>query len=186
MTKKVTTMLLSLACALLVPVTSFAQGITIPERIEKLSEKAKESVNVTLDGPLLQLAGAFLNSGNTDERAAKEIISKLRGIHVRNFEFEKDGEFSDADLDPIRSQLKSPPWARVVDSREGGEHTQIFVRQDADTLGGIVILSAERRELSIVSIDGPINLRQLSNLSGKFGIPSVAPVAPASGGAKDK
>jgi hypothetical protein len=165
--------ILVMACALLVPAAALAQTLTIPERIESLSAKAKESVNITLDGPLLQLAGQFLNSGNGDERAAKEIVSKLRGIHVRTFEFAKEGEYSDADLDAIRAQLKSPAWARVVDSREHGEHTQIFVKRENNTLGGVVILSAERLELSIVTIDGPIDLKQLSTLGGKFGIPSV-------------
>ncbi|HUK33526.1 MAG TPA: DUF4252 domain-containing protein [Vicinamibacterales bacterium] len=165
--------LLTLACALLVPAAPFAQTFTIPDRIEKLSAKAKESVNVTLDGPLLQLAGQFLNSGKDNERSAKEIVSKLRGIHVRSFEFAKEGEYTEADLEAIRSQLKSPAWTRVVDSREEGEHSQIFVKQENGMLGGVVILAAERMELSIVSIDGPIDLKQLSNLAGKFGIPSV-------------
>lgn len=164
---------LTAACALLVPAAALAQAFTIPERIESLSAKAKESVNITLDGPLLQLAGQFLNSGNSDERAAKEIVSKLRGIHVRHFEFAREGEFSDADLDALRAQLRSPAWARVVDSREQGEHTQIFVRQENNTLGGLVILATERTELSIVSIDGQIDLKQLSTLGGKFGIPNV-------------
>jgi len=169
-----TKIFLTAACALLIPMAAPAQTLTIPERIENLSAKAKESVNITLDGPLLQLAGQFLNSGNSDERAAKEIVSKLRGIHVRSFEFAREGAYTDADLDAIRSQLKSPAWARVVDSREdSGEHTQIFVKLENNTLGGVVILSAERTELSIVSIDGAIDLKQLSTLGGKFGIPYI-------------
>ena len=168
-----TKIFLTAACALLVPAAALAQTFTIPERIERLSAKAKESMNITLDGPLLQLAGQFLNSGDSDERAAKEIVSKLRGIHVRNFEFAREGEYSDADLDAIHSQLKPPAWTRVIDSREEGEHTEVFVKQENNMLGGIVILAAERTELSIVSIDGPINLKQLSTLGGKFGIPNV-------------
>jgi hypothetical protein len=168
---------LTAACALLIPATAPAQTLTIPERIENLSAKAKESVNITLDGPLLQLAGQFLNSGNGDEQAAKEIVSKLRGIHVRSFEFDREGAYTDADLDAIRSQLKSPAWTRVVDSREqDGEHAQIFVKLENGTLAGVVILSAERTELSIVSIDGAIDLKQLWRLGGKFGIPVVPPL----------
>jgi len=180
--KKIT---FALACAVLVlPGSAFAQGFTIPERIEQLSAKARESVNVTLDGPLLQLAGQFLNSKDKDQAAAKNIVSKLKGIHVRNFEFDKDGQYSDADLDAIRAQLTPPLWTRIVDSKEKNEHTQIFIKQDKGGLGGIVILSAESRELSIVSIDGPIDLKQLSSLGGSFGIPNVS-AAPAAGPAKD-
>src|SRR6185436_13972865 len=142
MTKRMTTVALAVACAVLWPAGAFAQVFTIPDRIEKLSEKAKESTNITLDGALLKLASAFLNSNDKDQRAAKEIVGKLKSIHVRNFEFERDNEYSDADLDPIRSQLKSPGWSRIVEQRERNEHTQIFVKIDKEKVGGLVILSA--------------------------------------------
>jgi hypothetical protein len=166
---------------LLVSATASAQTFTIPDRIEKLAAKARETVNITLDGPLLQLAGAFLNSSKSDERAAKDVISKLKGIHVRTFEFDNEGEYSDSDLDAIRAQLKSPAWSRVVEARERDEHTQIFVKQDKNELGGLVILSAERKQLSIVIIDGAIDLKRLSMLEGNFGIPNI----PATGTSKD-
>jgi len=159
------------ACVLLVSAAASAQTFTIPERIERLAAKARDAVNITLDGPLLQLASQFLNSSNSDERVAKDVISKLKSIHVRTFEFDRDGEYSDSDLDAIRAQLKGPTWARVLESKEPGERTQIFVKQDRNELGGLVILAAERRELSIVIIDGAIDLKRLSALSGNFGIP---------------
>jgi hypothetical protein len=164
---------LSFACALIVPAPLFSQTFTLPDRIERLSARAKGTVNVTLDGALLQLAGQFLDSSDSDERVAKEIISKLRGIHVRNFAFAREGEYTDADLNEVRAQLKSPAWTRVIDSRDENDHMQIFLRAENSTLGGVVILAAEPLQLSIVSIDGAIDLKQLSRLSGKFGIPSV-------------
>jgi len=166
---------------LLVSATASAQTFTIPDRIEKLAAKARESVNITLDGPLLQLASQFLNSGKSDERAVKEVVSKLKAIHVRTFEFDREGEYSDSDLDAIRAQLKSPSWSRIVEARERDEHTQIFIKQDKNELGGLVILSAERKQLSIVIIDGAIDLKRLSMLEGNFGIPNI----PAAGTSKD-
>ena len=166
-------MMLAAVCVLLVSATASAQTFTIPDRIEKLAGRARESVNITLDGALLQLAGQFLDSGKGDERAVKEVVSKLKGIHVRTFEFDKDGEFSDSDLDAIRAQLKSPGWARLIEAKDDGEHTQVFVKQDKNELGGLVILSSQRRELSIVIIDGAIDLKRLSTLRGNFGIPNV-------------
>jgi len=167
--------LAGLACALLSAHGAAAQTLTIPDRIEKLAERAKGSQNITLDGALLKLASAFLNSNDRDQKLAKDLIANIKGIHVRNFEFEKDGEFSDRDLDPLRDQLKPPAWSRMVESRENGEHQQIFVRTDNDKIAGLVVLSAERRELSIVIIDGAIDLKQLSSLGGNFGIPKDLP-----------
>ena len=58
-----------------------------------------------------------------------------------------------------------------MESREvGGEHTQVFVKQEKGELGGLVILSAQLRDLSIVIIDGAIDLKRLSMLGGNFGI----------------
>ena len=179
------TIMLGAACAVLTWAAASAvsaQSFTIPERIEKLSAKAKESTNISLDGPLLKLASMFLNAKDKDQATAKNIISKLKGIHVRTFEFENEGMYSEADLDSLRSLLKSPPWSRVVDSKEKREHTQIFVRQDKGDISGIVIIDAEARELNIVSIDGAIDLSKLSSLGGNFGIPADLPKV---GGAKD-
>lgn len=173
-----TKMMCGAGCALLLLASAAsAQTFTVPERIEKLSAKASESTNITLDGPMLQLAGMFLNGKDKDQSVAKNIVSKLKGIHVRSFEFERDGQYSEADLDALRVQLKSPEWTRVVDSKEKNEHTQIFLKQEKNALGGVVIIAAEARELSIISIDGPIDLKQLSSLGGSFGIPNDLPRA---------
>src|SRR5437763_381736 len=87
-------------------------------------------------GRVLQRAAAFLNSTDKDQKAAKDIVSKLKSIHVRNFEFDKDGEYSDSDLDAIRAQMKSPVWTRIVEQKDAGEHTQIFLKQDKGQLAG--------------------------------------------------
>lgn len=159
----------------LAPSAAPAQTIAIPDRVEKLSAKATENVNVTLDGPMLQLAGRFMTGKNGNEQTVKDIVSKLKGIRVRNFQFDKDDQYSDRDLDAIRAQLKAPAWSRIVDANEKDGHTQVFVKQDKGQLGGLVILSAEKRELTIVNIDGTIDLDQLSHLGGSFGIPSGLP-----------
>ena len=174
-----------LALTLLFSGSGIAQDITIPDRIEKLSAKAKETVNVTLDGPLLQLAGQFLSSKDADEQQAKNVVSKLKGIHVRSFEFAKEGEYSEADVAAFRAQLRSPAWSRIVETRskEDREHVEIYVKQDKNKAGGLVIISSEPKELTIVSIDGSIDINQLASLGGQFGIPKIETSAakPATG-----
>ena len=146
-----------------------AQSFQIPDRIEQLAPKARESVNITLDGPLLQLASQFMGA---NEQEIKQLVSNLRAVHVRSFEFDREGQFSDADVESVRVQLRTG-WSRIIDTREEGEHVEIYVKRDKEQLGGVVILSAERRELAIVHIDGPINLKQLSLLGGHLGIPVI-------------
>jgi hypothetical protein len=185
------------ALTLLVSSNGLGQTLQIPEQIERLGPKARETVNITLDGSLLQLASQFMSSTDKDQAKIKNIISKLKAIQVRTFEFDKEAQYSDADLAPIRNQLRSPGWSRIVESRNDGEHVEIFVKQDKDKMGGLVILSAERKELAIVIIDGSIDLRELSSLGGQFGIPTgIVPgstpnpapeprPAPSGGGKKD-
>lgn len=155
------------ALTLLVSANAFAQSFQIPDRIEQLGPRARESVNITLDGPLLQLASQFMGA---EEQQIKQVISNLKAIHVRTFEFDRDGQFSDADVEALRAQVRTG-WSRIVDAREEGEHVEIYVKYDKSQLGGLVLLATERKQLSIVHIDGPIDLKQLSLLSGHLGIP---------------
>jgi len=61
-------------------------------------------------------------------------------------------------------------------SKEDGEHVEIFVKQDHDMPAGLVIISAVPKGLTIVSIDGMIDLKQLASLGGQFGIPKIGGV----------
>jgi hypothetical protein len=156
------------ALTLLVSSSGNAQTFQIPDRIEQLGAKARESVNITLDGPLLQLAGQFMGA---NEQEIKQLVSNLKAIHVRTFEFDKRGEFSEADIDPVRVQLRSG-WSRIIDTRETDERVEVYVKRDKEQLGGLVIIAVEPKELAIIHIDGPIDLRQLSLLGGRLGIPA--------------
>ena len=84
------------------------------EHLNKLAAKADQVVEVTLDERLLQLAAKFLSKENPTEAKVKEIVSGLKGVYVRVFEFEKPGEYSLADIETIRSQLRAPGWQKIV------------------------------------------------------------------------
>jgi hypothetical protein len=150
-----------------------AQDITIPVNIEKLASKAVDTVNVTVDGALLQLAGKFLSQEDPEQKAVKSLIGGLKGIYVRSFEFAKPGEYVPADLEALRSQLKAPAWARMVNVRStrGGENVDVFLKMDGEKIAGLVVIAGEAIRLTIVNIVGSIDLEQLASLSGNFGIP---------------
>ena len=129
------------------------------DQIEKLAASAKETGNITRDGPLLQLAGQGLNSKNADDQRVKNIIARVKAIHVRTFEFDRAGEYSEGDVAAYRSQLRSPAWSRIVDTvnREDREHVEVFVKQEKGQVAGVAIIAAEPKELTIVNIDGTID-----------------------------
>jgi hypothetical protein len=152
-----------------------AQDVKLPPSIEKLSAKASEVVDITLDNDMLRLASRFFSGKDPDEAKIKTLVGGLKGIYVRSFEFEKEGEYSPGDLDAIRSQLRGPGWSRMVGviSKKGGGNCEIYMKLEGDRAGGIVILAAEPKELTVVNIVGNIDLNELSELGGHFGVPQI-------------
>jgi hypothetical protein len=137
-----------------------------------LGDKAREVVDVTLDGTMLRLASKFLSNSDPDERAARDVVAKLEGIYVRSYEFDHEGEYDRAVVDRLRSQLGAS-WKKIVTVRERKENTEIYIETRGDQPVGLLIISAEPRELTVVNIVGPIDVEKLGVLEGNFGVPHV-------------
>lgn len=156
---------------LLIALPLSAQQINID--LPGLADRASEVTDVTLDGPMLRLASKFLSNGDPDERAAKDMVQKLQGIYVRAYEFDKDGEYDRSAVDSIRRQLGAG-WQKIVNVRsKTKENVEIYTTSRGDMITGLVVISAEPRELTIVNIVGPIDLDKLSGIEGQFGIPKL-------------
>ena len=56
------------------------------------------------------------------------------------------------------------PWARIVGVREKGELTEIYLSNERNENGGLVVISAEADELTIVNIVGRVDLASLAAL----------------------
>jgi hypothetical protein len=146
--------------------------------LEHLAAKAKNTVDVSMNRDMLQFAGRFLSGKDPDEAKAKTLISGLEGIYIKSFEFDVDGPWSQADLDQVRNQLKSPEWGRIVGIRSAGENenVEIWVRNESGKVSGVAILATDPREFTVVNIVGNIALESLADLGGQFGIPKLQPV----------
>jgi len=169
-----------IAAALIMIFTAFAASPAYGQNarlqidhLDRLASTAAETVDVTIDSSLLQVASKFLSSKKADEARIKELIAGLKGVYVKSFQFDNEGEYTEADVDMIRSQLRAPGWTRIVDvkSRRSGENVEVYTMIEADNVAGLAIIAAERRELTIVNIVGPIDLEKLADLEGQFGIP---------------
>ena len=151
------------------------QELKLPANLDRLAAKASEVVDVTMDANLLQLASRFLSDKDADDAKVKKLIAGLKGIYVRSFEFEKAGEYQESDVEPIRAQLHTPAWSRIVGVRsvKSGENSEVYIKTENKKIGGLAILVTEPKQLTIVSIEGTIDPDQLSELGGHFGIPKV-------------
>jgi ribosomal protein L17 len=155
-------------------VAAHAQRLQI-DNLSKLEAKAAEVVDVTIDEKMLRLASKFLSAKDPEQAKVREIIAGLKGVYVKVFEFDKDGEYSKEDVESVRSQLRAPGWTRIVNvvSRRGGDNVEVAVMTEGEKITGLAIIAAEPNELAVVNIVGPIDLEKLSELEGNFGIPKL-------------
>ena len=143
-------------------------------QLDHLGAKASETVDVNIDERLMQITGKFLSGKEPDEVKIKELINGLKGIYVKRFEFERDGDYSQADLESIRSQLRNPAWSKIlnVTSKKEGS-IEVYLMTNASQVGGLVVVATDLKELTIVNIVGPVDLEKLSQLEGQFGVPDL-------------
>ena len=128
----------------------FAWGQKLELKLDHLKAKAAESAEVDLNGSALELA---LKSGlhnlvkpakelNTEQ--IKQALVGLKGVYVRNFEFAKTGEYSDADVESVLKQVRDDSaWARLIRVKEKEELVEIYLMSKGDQVGGLLVLVAE-------------------------------------------
>jgi hypothetical protein len=142
--------------------------------LDHLASKASDTVDLSLNTSLLNFAGKFLNGKDPDEAKVKKLIVGITGIYIKSFEFKQDGAYVPADLDRVRSQLKSPEWSRIVGVKsEGSEHIEVWARSENGKISGIAILASEPRQLTVANIVGNVDLESLADLGGHFGLPEL-------------
>ena len=177
------------AVALIAAPAAWAQSAKLNlSYLGTLADRADEVVDVTLDGATLRFAEKFMEA-DEDEKDDPEffqLIKKLSGIYVKSFEFSKPGEYSEADVEAIRAQLRGSAWTKFVNvqSRRDRERDEIYLMTDPSGKInlGLAILVAEPRELTVVNIVGPIDVEHLAHLEGKMGVPDLDLKSGKSGG----
>jgi hypothetical protein len=130
-------------------------------------------VDVNIDERLIRLA-AKLFSDKGDEKEIKDLINGLKGIYVKSFEFESDGQFAAADLETIRTQLRAPGWTRLVNVTSKKEGIlEVYLMLVGEQISGLAVVHSDARELTVVNIVGPVNLEKLAQLEGQLGVPDL-------------
>jgi len=180
------------AIAFLITLACFGQQLDLSS-LDKLAAKSKGSTVITLDQDKLALASSLV-----DDKDGKNLMKGIKAISVRTFEFADKGGYSRSDLDPIRKQLTGTGWSRAISVKEDNEDVEIYFYKSSDS-GGLAIVAAEPKELTVVNIIGPADLSSLGKLSGLAGLGGVQgligggsrkapppPAAPKSGSKDDE
>lgn len=155
--------------------TALAQNPRIQtSQLDGLAAKASETVDVNIDESLMALTTKFLSSKDDDEKKVKELVSGLKGIYVKSFEFESEGQYTDADLESIRSQLRNPVWSRIINARSKKDGSiEVYLMHTGPQISGLAVLATELKEITVINIVGPVDLEKLTQLEGEFGIPEL-------------
>ncbi|MDX6270562.1 MAG: hypothetical protein QOD28_1785 [Acidobacteriota bacterium] len=144
-----------------------------------LAQKSSELIDVNLDENLLRIIPKkIITTTDTGEKVdIGKIVGGLRGVYVRSYGFTNEGEYGESNLTGVRAQLRSPGWARLVNiiKKKAGEnmHVEVYMMTATGRIDGIAILALEPKRLTLVNIVGTIDLEQLSQLEGQFGIPEL-------------
>ncbi|MEO6390874.1 MAG: DUF4252 domain-containing protein [Pyrinomonadaceae bacterium] len=146
--------------------------------LDKLATNSAHKLSFDLNGRLLQLAIRALSSGDANDPKMvkiREAVQGLKGIYARSFEFEADNAYAAADLEDVRTQLRSGTWERLagIQSKKDGQNIEVFTMFEGDRIGGLTVLATDTRHVSVVNIVGMIDLEKLMTLQGNFGIPNV-------------
>ena len=141
--------------------------------LDHLAAKASQTVDVTIDERLMKMAAKLLKDDG-DEQQVKKLINGLKGIYVKNFEFEAAGQYTAADLESIRTQLRAPGWMRMVNviSRKEG-NLEVYLMAVGEQISGLTVLHSDAKELTVVNIVGPVDLEKLAQLEGQLGVPDL-------------
>ena len=143
------------------------------DQLDSLANKASETVDVRLDEHLMQMTAKFFSGKDPDDAEIRELIKGVKGIYVKSFTFEKEGEYSPAEVDSVMSQLRGGAWSKIigVTSKKDGDNVEVYLNTAGDQINGLAVLSIEPKEFTVVNIVGPINLEKLVQLEGQFGVP---------------
>jgi hypothetical protein len=159
--------------ALAAPAQTQNSPLPLPPEVEKeLAARASNVTEVTLGKNMLGFAAKFMNGKDQDEAATRHLIENLEGIYVRDYEFEKEGEYSMDDIQKLRTYFETSEWTPVVHARErkSGETTDVLLKIVNGETRGMFVLSAEPKELAIVLILGPVRMEDLGKLGGLGGL----------------
>jgi len=185
MTKRILTLLLG-AAVLAAPALAQDTDLPAPPPVEKeLAARASDVTEVTLGKNMLAFAAKFMDGKDSDEAATRHLIEGLQGIYVREYEFDKEGQYSMEQVEQLRKYFETSEWSPIVRERERktGETTDVMIKLVNGETHGMFILEVEPKELTIVLILGPVRMEDLGKLKGIGGLGALGDVAR---NAKDK
>lgn len=145
----------------------------LPPQVEKeLAQHASDVTEVTLDKNMLGFAARFMNGKHKDDATIRQLIQGLDMIYVREYRFDKDGQYSQDLVERLHQAFSSPEWSTLVKERDRKRNTSssVLFKVVNGENRGLFVLDAQPHDLSIVLILGQIKLEDLGKLQSLSGL----------------
>ena len=169
------------ATMLAMPTLAQTAQLPKPSPIEKeLAARASHVDEITLDKKMLSFATQFMNPKQSinplDEEATRKLMESLDGLYVRDFNFDKEGQFTPGQIEQLRAYYESSEWSPMVrnQDRKTGESSDVMIKLVNGESRGMFILDVEPKEVSIVLILGPVQMQDLQKvmrIAGRGSLP---------------
>jgi hypothetical protein len=159
---------------------------TLQLSLDNVASKAKSSSDISLPLPMLQMASGFLSKDKSMDPQIQKLIAGLKNITVKKYSFDEEGQYRPEDLQPVRDQLRAAGWGVLIGKHEKGDNTDVWGKSEGGLMTGIAVVKAEPKQVTVIYIEGAIDLVGLAGLAGQFGIPSGLPGQKSQPGQKDQ
>jgi multidrug efflux pump subunit AcrA (membrane-fusion protein) len=125
---------------------------------EKFETGASNVTEVNLDPSTMGLVGGRARDG--------DLAKKMRSMVIHTYEYPKEGMYNPADVDVYRKKLEDGSWSCSVHVKDKDGTTDICSRTSADHESSeMVIIAAERRELTFIHMSGNMSLEDLEKMN---------------------
>ena len=87
-------------------------------------------------------------------------------------------EYSESEMSALRGKriamvFQNPAYSLNPILTIGDQLGEIYAWHEKETPGGLAVIVAEPRKLTVVNVVGKIDLNMLTKLAGQFGIPAL-------------
>ena len=141
------------------------------DHLNRLADRASEVVEVSLDQTALHALTRLAAFTDRDLERLSGLTARLRGVYVRGYEFEREGEYSPNDIEAIRLQLRTPGWTRIVQvSGRNNSYDEIYLKQGKDEVDAYAVVSTAPKNICVINVIGPMRMDDIGLLDREYGI----------------
>ncbi len=125
---------------------------------------------VNIKGKLMSLVA---EASREDDPELAELLHRLRAIQVRGFPMTRaQHRLMERRTEEMAGQLEDYGWDTVVRLRDYGQYVDVYVKENADFIEGLLmmVVDAEVNETVLINIVGDIEPDELGRIGSKFDI----------------